>query len=192
MNNFSNIEIINLEELEEKDNKSSIDFEQEIGLTNINNFIIDKYQSGFGESQSDILSNESLCNVSICSENNKNKNIDYSSMSNFTDQTNYSDNSKSLNSLNNSFSNMNKISNKSSSFFKKSPKSKNIINENIEGKDLNTSLFSPKLFSCNFEECEKVYKSKENLILHHKNIHLKEKPYSCNFCESHFSHRNGI
>ncbi len=48
-----------------------------------------------------------------------------------------------------------------------------------------------KLFLCNYEACEKSYKSKENLTLHIKNIHLKEKPYSCKYCSSVFSHRNG-
>lgn len=49
-----------------------------------------------------------------------------------------------------------------------------------------------KLFICNHMGCEKSYKSKENLTLHIKNIHLKEKPYSCSYCSSLFSHRNGI
>jgi hypothetical protein len=64
-------------------------------------------------------------------------------------------------------------------------------------KDLNNSTLSNnsrgnKNFTCTFENCEKVYKSKENLTLHYKNIHLKEKPYSCSYCGSQFSHRNGI
>lgn len=48
-----------------------------------------------------------------------------------------------------------------------------------------------KLFKCNYQGCMKAYKSKENLTLHFKNIHLKEKPYSCKFCKATFSHRNG-
>ena len=48
-----------------------------------------------------------------------------------------------------------------------------------------------KLFKCSYEDCVKSYKSKENLTLHFKNIHLKEKPYSCKYCSSVFSHRNG-
>lgn len=47
-------------------------------------------------------------------------------------------------------------------------------------------------FVCNVTGCEKVYRSKENLNLHIKNIHEKIKPYKCKFCESTFSHRNGI
>ena len=46
-------------------------------------------------------------------------------------------------------------------------------------------------YKCDYEDCNKIYKSKENLKLHIKNIHLKEKPYSCRFCDSLFSHRNG-
>jgi hypothetical protein len=50
---------------------------------------------------------------------------------------------------------------------------------------------SAKLFKCSFRGCTKSYKSKENLTLHFKNIHLKEKPYNCRYCPSVFSHRNG-
>ncbi len=49
-----------------------------------------------------------------------------------------------------------------------------------------------KFFKCPFEGCNKSYKSKENLNLHHKNIHEKIKPYTCTYCELKFSHRNGI
>ncbi len=45
-----------------------------------------------------------------------------------------------------------------------------------------------KLFKC---ICGKVFHSKENQILHFKNIHLKQKPYKCSYCNSKFSHRNG-
>jgi hypothetical protein len=48
-----------------------------------------------------------------------------------------------------------------------------------------------KVFSCTHKDCLKAYKSKENLTLHIKNIHLNLKPYSCKFCPSVFSHRNG-
>lgn len=48
-----------------------------------------------------------------------------------------------------------------------------------------------KEFKCNFNGCVKTYKSKENLVLHFKNIHENMKPYSCKFCDSRFSHRNG-
>jgi hypothetical protein len=47
-------------------------------------------------------------------------------------------------------------------------------------------------YKCEVEDCDKIYKSKENLTLHIKNIHLHLKPYRCRFCNSTFSHRNGI
>jgi hypothetical protein len=46
-------------------------------------------------------------------------------------------------------------------------------------------------FRCFFEGCSKVYKSKENLNLHIRNIHYMQKPYKCRFCSAAFSHRNG-
>jgi hypothetical protein len=61
-----------------------------------------------------------------------------------------------------------------------------IIGNCIDGKNK-----KKRTFYCPFTSCTKVYKSKENLTLHYKNIHLKQKPYSCKFCEAVFSHRNG-
>lgn len=48
-----------------------------------------------------------------------------------------------------------------------------------------------KYFKCEHRNCNKLYKSKENLILHYRNKHLSQKPYKCNYCEAAFSHRNG-
>ena len=48
-----------------------------------------------------------------------------------------------------------------------------------------------KSFRCTSTNCGKSYKSRENLNLHIKNKHLGVKPYTCNFCASKFSHRNG-
>ena len=45
-----------------------------------------------------------------------------------------------------------------------------------------------KLFKC---ICGKVFHTKENQILHFKNIHLHQKPYKCSYCDCKFSHRNG-
>ena len=69
----------------------------------------------------------------------------------------------------------------------------NIINslpKNIEeeNKINDKKKYNLKLFIC---FCGKIYRSKENLILHYKNIHLGKKPYKCEFCNCLFSHRNG-
>lgn len=58
--------------------------------------------------------------------------------------------------------------------------------------DKHTSAHKPpRIYRCSYKGCLKSYKSKENLTLHIRNIHLKEKPYSCRYCPSVFSHRNG-
>jgi hypothetical protein len=62
-------------------------------------------------------------------------------------------------------------------------------NRNDSKFTISKSSKKERIFSCS--ECIKVYKSKENLTLHYKNIHLKLKPYSCKYCTSVFSHRNG-
>lgn len=61
----------------------------------------------------------------------------------------------------------------------------------IKSKEKNDkeNLIENKKYSCNL--CDKLYKSKENLNLHHLNIHLNLKPYSCKMCTKRFSHRNG-
>lgn len=53
------------------------------------------------------------------------------------------------------------------------------------------NLIEFKYFYCNFENCHKKYRSRENLKLHDKNVHQNVKPYQCRFCDSAFSHRNG-
>ena len=68
---------------------------------------------------------------------------------------------------------------------KEVPKENNEINYSVVKKD------SKKFFKCNFKGCNKLYKSKENLILHYRNKHLSQKPYQCDYCSVSFSHRNG-
>ena len=48
-----------------------------------------------------------------------------------------------------------------------------------------------KQYICEYDNCGKTYRSKENLNLHIQNIHQKLKPYQCSFCPMKFSHRNG-
>lgn len=48
-----------------------------------------------------------------------------------------------------------------------------------------------KQHECTYDNCKKAYRSKENLNLHIKNFHFKEKPYQCSYCSARFSHRNG-
>lgn len=55
----------------------------------------------------------------------------------------------------------------------------------------NTSTYPERVYRCKENDCGKIYKSKENLTLHIKNIHLNLKPYKCTFCPAVFSHRNG-
>ena len=57
-----------------------------------------------------------------------------------------------------------------------------------EKKENQKKKYNLKMFIC---FCGKIYRSKENLILHYKNIHLGKKPYKCEFCNCYFSHRNG-
>lgn len=91
---------------------------------------------------------------------------------------------KILDNLNNKILNKNENKN-----FKKTGNS-----ENNQNKKINSGIDkkeNKKNFKCSYEGCNKCYKSKENLTLHYKNIHLNEKPYTCKFCKATFSHRNG-
>ena len=54
-----------------------------------------------------------------------------------------------------------------------------------------SSHLTCRFFRCPEKQCHKLYKSKENLNLHTKNIHEGIKPYQCKYCPSRFSHRNG-
>ena len=47
--------------------------------------------------------------------------------------------------------------------------------------DLIESFDEKKLFKC--KNCDKSYRSKENLNLHYLNVHLNTKPYSCKICD---------
>ena len=66
------------------------------------------------------------------------------------------------------------------------PKSRKKQNRVRERKDS-----GEREFKCEEKGCSKVYRTKENLKLHILNIHLRLKPYECNYCSRRFSHRNG-
>ena len=39
--------------------------------------------------------------------------------------------------------------------------------------------------------CLKIYKSKENVLIHYKNIHSCKKAYKCEYCNNSYCYRNG-
>lgn len=231
MSNFSNIEIVNFDEME-NNQEYSIDLEHEIGLNYLNNHIIERNESDYLESNSDsCLYQESTKNFSIYSQNNSNKNLDTScNSSNFGDSRNLSDNFNDMNIIkklnlddsplqleeSNQFNKTFINESFNENFYnEKNFKKNKILNTKIKIKSFNNvfeedsiqhlnnpflgfdfSLYietnpNQKVFECKQVNCSKTYKSKENLILHIKNIHLKQKPYSCKYCPSLFSHRNG-
>ena len=71
--------------------------------------------------------------------------------------------------------------------------SNNINNNNIinilttkKKKKINKNL---RFFICLF--CLKIYKSKENVLIHYKNIHSCKKAYKCEYCNNSYCYRNG-
>jgi hypothetical protein len=68
--------------------------------------------------------------------------------------------------------------------------SKSISYEEFKSSEKEYSINSDK-FICNFPNCNKKYKAKENLTIHIKNKHIGEKPYCCKFCGKKYSHRSG-
>ncbi len=193
MNPISNIEIINFEELNDKE--QSIDFKQEISLNYKNNFINDNSDSKYLESQSNANNCESSCKLNLNSDSNSiffsNQKKVNDSCQKFNDfeQNACSDNFETPNSK--SFKSLEKIKSNSFSYLGESAKFKIFIDKNLNISTQSDNSGADIKFKCTYEKCEKVYKSKENLTLHYKNIHLKEKPYSCIYCGSQFSHRNG-
>lgn len=195
MNSISNIEIINFEEFNQ--HERLMDLEKDLNINYMNNFLIEKYDSEYSK-VNEMNSYDSSSIMSICSELNSNFSNAITSMnescnnSNFGELSAYTENIRSPNFLNDSFSTLEKVTNNSFSFLRKTNKFKLNVESNTNMSNISYNSTASKYFPCTFEGCEKVYKSKENLTLHYKNIHLKQKPYSCKFCNSQFSHRNGI
>ena len=79
------------------------------------------------------------------------------------------------------------LPNDEETFFNNNIDNSNSIDEIVKP----SSKHQKKIYICQAEGCNKFYRSKENLTLHFKNIHLNLKPYKCRFCNSYFSHRNG-
>lgn len=76
--------------------------------------------------------------------------------------------------------------------YKRSKKIKNDKKRKLSSSDKDeSSMDRNRSYPCTYKNCNKVYKSKENLNLHVKNKHLNQKPFVCSYCNASFSHRNG-
>lgn len=168
MNDYSNIEIINFETLNYDDMLTNYPNLYENDMLN---FFIEKYKTEYidtcNDSMLDSLPN-SLLNI-------------------FHNDSFSSCNTQTISCYSESFqinSNLTMNDETEKSFYSADNRNETKF---IISKALSTK--KAKSFTCT--ECKKVYKSKENLTLHHKNIHLKLKPYNCQYCIAVFSHRNG-
>lgn len=182
MNCYSNIEFINYE-CQDNDNATLSGESNCINMEYLNNFMLDKFNPDAHQALSNDLINSitnSIENYELCSNNSYYSGCNTDSMSCFSDNfcLNYQSDTNSVSDfklLNHSFDNCNSLS---------------PISDKLDTSP-SSSLFSARVFRCQEQGCDKVYKSKENLTLHVKNIHLKEKPYGCKYCSALFSHRNG-
>ncbi len=177
----SNIEFINFETITHPDYENNLDMDLcGININDLNDVLFDRYESG-NDSQYDTIISDSRSQYSL--------NFDFSN--------------RKLNDTVNSSIEQNSSTNEikkelDTSCFSDKPyrcevktctktfKFKWILDRHYSAHK------AAKMYRCNYTECNKSYKSKENLTLHVKNIHLNEKPYSCKYCKSVFSHRNGI
>jgi hypothetical protein len=190
MNNFPNIEFINFETLENFENENSLE-NNDIEMEYLNNFLLDKFEYE-NECESDVLTHECQSQMSFYSEVHSSRLNDSFCSLPTLDQMSYASESKTS-----SASSPQETASESPS----ESLDKNFLcdyencNKKFKFKWILDRHYlshkSSKLYKCTFKGCIKSYKSKENLTLHFKNIHLKEKPYNCKYCPSVFSHRNG-
>lgn len=181
----SNIEIVTFDNYDNEDENDCLYYieNHNNGLNNINNFNIDKFDSEYLENLGD-TSQDTNKSFSTWSDNS----ISNSCSTSLLGETIiFSENFKNLN-INESYSQYEKILNNSFSYNASNSTKFKLMLEESSNQLENKKLF----YDCFYEGCKKIYKSKENLNLHIKNIHLKEKPYVCKYCPAQFSHRNGI
>jgi hypothetical protein len=165
MNDYPNIEIINFEQIHEEPNLNcAFNFQNNDFGDFLEMYTDDKYCPGYYDNNEsmDIYRSNSFTNM---------LNNDSSFDSYFSNDM-LSCNSEIINTHTQSF-----LSDRSF--------------HSVDINETSSTKKAKKIFTCPDKDCAKVYKSKENLTLHYKNIHLKEKPYSCKFCAAVFSHRNG-
>lgn len=202
MNPCSNIEFINYDGSDNENQTMSND--NDLNMEYLNNFILDKFNSNINQNYNSFSYgleglNNSFGNFEV--QNHHFQQLTLNSGLNSDNDSCFSENfsmncfsdCRSLNEFN---LNLNELNNSQEDFSKSSKLNFDKLKEEspISGKtdtSPNASLFASRLFRCSELNCDKVYKSKENLTLHIKNIHLKEKPYNCKYCPALFSHRNG-
>ena len=184
MNGFSNIEFINFETLNNNENDNfTIKDPNYDPLNYLNNFLLERLESEC-DSQTDSIMNDSQSVHSYFSEAQVNRVSE--SFSGFHIDKATSENESFDSGVQNNSVNMESLFSCSFDNCKKNFRFKWILDRHCVSHKVS------KTYCCFYKGCPKAYKSKENLNLHVKNIHLKEKPYSCRFCQSVFSHRNGI
>lgn len=198
MNACSNIEFINYE-ANDNDNQTMSN-DNDLNMEYLNNFMLDKFNSNINQNFNCFSYGlEGLNNSFGNFENGNNFHFPSLSLNSGFNSDNVSCFSENLSancySDSRTFVDFNlNLNDLQTDTFEKFEKLIKEEESPISGKtdtSPNASLFSSRLFKCTEANCGKVYKSKENLTLHFKNIHLKEKPYGCKYCSALFSHRNG-